>query len=280
MRGALLLHDGAVSVPRLQHWCPQASRRALAAWLQQHCRAQRRQLCHLRWTRAGRVWAMDLSEAPQRIDETYRYVLHVRDLASQYYLAAHPVRRGSARVVCDVLRAICADAAPPLVLKVDNGSPFISRDLQAWAARAGTLLLHSPPACPRYNGSIEASIGALTTRAHDVAAAAGHPEWWTSHDVEAARVLANQRTRATNRQTTVHMAWRTAAHVSAHERRRFRCHYARLLERQVVEARTATRAQQRAALVRTLTELGYVSIRRRADLVHELDKKQRQTLRA
>jgi transposase InsO family protein len=280
MRAALLLHEGAVTVARLQQWCPQASRRALAAWLQQQRRAHRRQLRHLRWMRAGRVWAMDLSEAPQRIDDRYRYVLHVRDLASQYYLAAHPVRRGSARVVCDLVRAICTRAAPPLVLKVDNGSPFVSRALQAWAHRVGTRLLYSPPGCPRYNGSIEASIGALTTRAHEVAAAAGHPEWWTSHDVELARALANQTTCATPQRTTACTAWRVASPVTTRERRRFGRHYTRLLDRDATGARPATRAQQRTALVRTLTELGYVSIKRRADLVHELEKKKRQRLRA
>ena len=223
---------------------------------------------------------MDLSEAPQRIDDTYRYVLHVRDLASQYYLAARPARRGSAAVVCDVLRAICADVAPPLVLKVDNGSPFVSRALQAWADRVGTLLLYSPPACPRYNGSIEASIGALATRAHEVAAAAGHPEWWTSQDVDLARHIANQTTRAAHRRTTARVAWGSASGVSARERRRFHGHYAGALQHRGVTSSQATRAQRRTALVRTLIELGYVSIKRKADLVHELEKNTRQRLRA
>ena len=57
--------------------------------------------------------------------------------------------------------------------------------------RRARALLYSPPACPRYNGSIEASIGALTTCAHHAAAAAGHPEYWTCADVEAARLDAN-----------------------------------------------------------------------------------------
>ena len=93
--------------------------------------------------------------------------------------------------VCGLLRALCAHADPPLVLKVDNGSAFRSRDLRAWAASVGTRLLYSPPRTPRYDGAIEGSIGALTTRAHHAAVLAGHPGVWTCADIEAARLAAN-----------------------------------------------------------------------------------------
>jgi hypothetical protein len=52
-------------------------------------------------------------------------------------------------------------------------------------------VLHSPPYTPRYNGAIEAGIGALKTRAHEEAARQGRPGLWTCADIEVARQQAN-----------------------------------------------------------------------------------------
>jgi transposase InsO family protein len=253
MQLALALHGPHVGIAILQAWCPSASRRAIAAW-RQACRHRDRVRLHvLHWTQADRIWAMDFSDAPQPIDGEYRCVLHVRDLASQHYLAALPVTQPTASAVCDLLRALTAAQAAPLVLKVDNGAAFGSHQLQRWATAHGTTLLYSPPACPRYNGSIEASIGALTTRAHHAAAAAGHPEYWTCADVEAARIQANAHAHA------------RGTRITAAERRRFQAHYHAACER---HDHATTRAQQRIAIAHTLQQLGYVLITRRADLVH------------
>lgn len=253
MHVVLALHGPFVGLATLQAWCPSASRRAIAAW-RGRCRRRDRQRLHIvHWTRAGRIWAADFSEAPRPIDGQYHCVLHVRDLASQQYLAALPVARPTAEVVCDLLRALCAIQAAPLVLKVDNGAAFGSHALQAWATAVGTRLLYSPPACPRYNGSIEASIGALTTRAHHAAAAAGHPEYWTCADVEAARLQANAQARP------------RGPRITAEERRRFQGSYIAACDHRHA---AMTRAQQRIAIAHTLQVLGYVSITRRADLVH------------
>jgi transposase InsO family protein len=228
----------------------------LQDWLRAYRRRVRRTQARLTWTRAGRVWAMDYSEPLHPIDGTYRYVLHLRDLASGYYLAALPVRRATTQGVCDLLRAVCARHAAPLVLKVDNGAPFRSHAVRDWAAAAGTQLLPSPPICPRYNGSIEASIGALGARTFHVAAAQGHPDVWTADDLEHARwatnVEAQPRFDATSR-------------VTADERVRLACHYAHHLR--VVRAAYGPRrsdAHHRAALVHALTDLGYMSMERRA----------------
>lgn len=252
MHLALALHGPLVGLATLQAWCPSASRRAIAAWRQDRRRRDRARLHVVHWTRAGRVWAADFSDAPQPIDGEYRCLLHVRDLASQQVLAALPVPRPTAGAVCDLLRALCATHPAPLVLKVDNGAAFGSHDLRAWATAVGTLVLYSPPRCPRYNGSMEAGIGALTTRAHHAAAAAGHPEYWTCADVEAARIQANAHAPA------------RATRITAAERRRFQAHYLAAAGRST----TITRAQQRTAIADTLQRLGYVSITRRAHLVH------------
>ena len=253
MQLALALHGPHVGVAMLQAWCPSASRRAIAAWRRHRQRAARQRLHVVRWTGSGRIWAADFSDAPHPIDGEYPCVLHVRDLASRTYLAALPIGRPTADAVCDLLRALCAHHSAPLVLKVDNGAAFGSHDLQGWAMAHGTTLLYSPPRCPRYNGSIEASIGALTTRAHHEAAAAGHPTYWTCTDIEAARIQANAH--ATARVTRI-----TAA-----ERQRFQAHYRAACDE---HDHATTRAQRRTAIAHTLQNLGYVSITRRTDLVH------------
>jgi hypothetical protein len=207
---------------------------------------------------------MDFSEAPQPIDGAYRYLLHVRDLATQYHLAALPVPDTSAATACQLLRALCAHRPAPIVLKVDNGAAFISAELRAWAAAAGTQLLYSPPRCPRYNGAIEASIAAITTRAHHVAAAAGHPEVWTCDDLAHARAWANAVGRRSGRSAAT--AWRRASRITSVERRRFMRAYAATLRRSPSDR--PARLHHRIAIVDTLRRLNYVSITRRAHLVH------------
>jgi transposase InsO family protein len=275
MRTALIVHGPAASVATLQSWCPTASRRAIDRWLHADRQRRRAGLQLVRWHRPGRVWAMDFSEAPQPIEGAYRYVLHVRDLASQYHLAALPVARPTASAVCDLLRALCAITDAPLVLKVDNGAAFVSRELRDWARRCGTQLLYSPPCCPRYNGAIEASIASITTRAHHAAAAADHPESWTCDDVEAARASANAVVRRPSGRTA-ETSWRTASRITAVERRRFAGIYAASMRRRIDQP---PRVQQRIAIVDTLRQLGYVSITRRVDLVQSLKSQKRQRLR-
>jgi hypothetical protein len=280
IRLALRLHDGPLTATVVQRWCPTASRRSVHAWLRTYRRALRRRLAAVRWACPGRVWALDLSEPPRPIDGCYRYVVHVRDLASHYHLAALPVRRATAQPVCDLLRAICGATRPPLVLKVDNGSPCVSRQLRAWAQHAGTALLYSPPAWPRYNGSIEASIGSLTTRTHELAALDGHPGTWTTDDVERARTHANATMRpAGDVVAPPAVRWRTAARITAAERRRFTTCYARELGAATPRHAIVGRARRRLALVRALGVLGYVTITRRADLVHRFTQRTRQRLR-
>jgi len=262
MRTVLGIHGDTVSVSTLQAWCPTASRRAIAAWVRRQRQQRRRRLHVVQWRQAGRVWAMDLSHPPHPIEGQYRELIHVRDLGSHCQLAALPVARGTASAVCGLLRALSAVADPPLVLKVDNGAPFVSHQLRYWAAAVGTALLYSPPCCPQYNGAIEASIGALTTRAHHAAVAAGHPTYWTCDDIEHARTAAN-RARSGGRMPDA--LWQRKTRISVDERRSFQAHYTAALHRR---STLTPRVQQRTAIVDTLQDLGYVSMVRRADLVH------------
>jgi transposase InsO family protein len=77
------------------------------------------------------------------------------------------------------------------VLKSDNGGHFGADCLRAFLADAGVEQLFSPPHFPRYNGSIEATIGSLKTRTEQHAAALGRRGIWTWPDANAARLLAN-----------------------------------------------------------------------------------------
>ena len=276
MRVAMRLDGPLVAIATLQAWCPAASRRAIAAWRAREWQRQRRRARVVQWHAPGRVWAMDFSHAPQPIEGHYRALLHVRDLASRCHLAALPVPRLSTPAVCGLVRALCATADPPLVLKVDNGSAFRSRPLQVWAASVGTQLLYSPPRTPRYNGAIEGSIGALTTRAHHAAVLSGHPESWTCADVEAARLATNTMPTPSTQPSALDR-WQHATAITATERR----HFAAACAAAAQPMTTTNRAlQQRTAIVDTLQRFGYVSITRRANLVHQLNSKPRQELRA
>lgn len=261
MRLARLVHGPFVGLATLHAWCPTVSRRAIAAWRRRDRRQCRQRRAVLRWTQPGRVWAMDFSDPPQPIAGGGDTLLHVRDLARPPHLAAQPAARATAAAACDLLRALCATHDAPLVLKIDNGAACVSRALQAWAAGVGTVLLYSPPCCPRYNGGIEASIGALTMRTHLAAAAAGHPEYWTCEDLAAATAAPAP----------------SVPPITRAERRRFLAHYQTAITAGDHHAPMAL--QHRTAIVHTLQDLGYVSITRRADIVHPLTAQKRKRFR-
>jgi hypothetical protein len=139
----------------------------------------------------GRVWAMDPAHPPQPVDDVYRAMLSVRDLASAMVLDWFPVPDETAVTTRDALLALFRRYGPPLVLKSDNGSAF-KADVVNLLADWQVIPLASPPRTPRYNGSCEAGIGSLKTRTRHQAALAGHPGLWTSDDAEAARRQLNE----------------------------------------------------------------------------------------
>jgi hypothetical protein len=126
---------------------------------------------------------------------TTRHPLVVRDLATQYQLLALPVPDQTARTTVQALISLFRQYGTPLVLKTDNGSHFIAHETQELLDRWNVLNLRSPKVTPSYNGSCEAGIGSLKTRAHYLAAFYDRPGQWTCDDVEAARVMANETAR-------------------------------------------------------------------------------------
>jgi transposase InsO family protein len=238
---------------------------------------------YLSWTPPGRVWAADFTDADAPIDGgVYPYILSVRDLASFYQLFAWPVRHADANATVCALTYLFAAFGPPLVLKTDNGSHFTNHRVAGLLSDARVTVLLSPPRTPRYNGSEEAGIGSLKTRALHIAAAQGRPDHWTCDDVEAARIEANLQARPLGKNgPTPIILWESRTPVSDAERLAFlqRLDLVRPQEQQkILDRKPASRpaaavqlnAQDRAtvarrAIRRVLLELGYLSVRRIAN---------------
>jgi transposase InsO family protein len=154
-----------------------------------------RRLIHLlHWHHPGAVWAMDHTDPLAAIDGRWPYILAVRDLASGCQVAWLPVLDETAETTINALQWLFLEHGPPLVLKSDNGSGFISAAMRRFLDRWQVRPLFSPPYTPEYNGSIEAGNGALKTRTHEEAARQGRGGRWTADDAEVARRMANELT--------------------------------------------------------------------------------------
>lgn len=256
---------------------PDVARGALESLLER-CRfiyrRRSRWLVHtLRWTRPGTVWAMDFTEPPTPIDGLYDRLLLVRDLASGRQLLALPCRGERAELAVAALRALFRFYAAPLVVKMDNGSAFVSEDLRGLLRQHGVFTLFSPPATPAYNGSIEAGIGSLEVRAFYESARHDRPGEWTCDDVAAARRQANETAHPWGLAgPTPERAWKRRAPLTEIEARDFRSAYDRQRERECTqrgiasweECSTWLRASiDRIALSRALIDCGHLLIRRR-----------------
>ena len=61
--------------------------------------------------------------------------------------------------VVATLEGVCSEIGFPRTIRVDQGSEFVSRDLDLWAYRHGVELDFSRPGKPTDNAFIEAFIG-------------------------------------------------------------------------------------------------------------------------
>jgi transposase InsO family protein len=233
----------------------------------------------LTWKLPGRVWAADFTQPDAPIDGVYPYIFSVRDLASFYQLLSWPVRQADADATVCAMTYQFAAYGPPQVLKTDNGSHFTDTRVGKLLSDAGVTVLFSPPKTPRYNGSQEAGIGSLKTRALHIAAAQGRASHWTCDDVEAARIEANLQARplGKNGPTPINL-WEARTPVADAERLAFLRHLeiVRTEETQKLihpppGSRPAADVQlgakdratvARRATRRVLLELGYLSVRR------------------
>ena len=176
----------------------------------------------LTWHQAGAVWAMDFSEAPHPIDGIHPYIFAVRDLASHQQLAWEPVADETAESALPILQRLFAEHGPPLVLKSDNGSAFISDMIRSAMLAEVVAQLFSPPRYPQYNGALERSNGVHKIHTQQHAIIERHPYRWTSDDLEHARQLANTISRPWGPTgPTPEQAWRQRSPITDDERQRF-----------------------------------------------------------
>jgi transposase InsO family protein len=267
----------AVGLPLLRTCFPALARAELADLLQRYRRVWR-QRYHaaprvLHWQAPGRVWAMDFTQPPAPIDGTYPYLLAVRDLASGQQLLWLPVPDQRVPTTVAALALLVALHGAPLVWKMDNGSAFGAVRTLRFLQTAGIVPLFSPPYVPKYNGAIEAANGSLKTRTERLAAAAGHPGYWSWDQVEAARLQANATSRPQGpAQPTPDEGWSERCPVSAEERSQFQA----TVDRQRLIAREQEgysptgelderqeRALDRQAIRRALEEHEYLLYSRR-----------------
>lgn len=266
-----------LGLPSLRACFPRLGRGELADLLARYRRLWRR--CHgealwrLHWTTPGAVWAVDFTEAPAAVDGLYPYLLAARDLASGQQLLWQPLAHATAAEVRHALASLFVLHGPPLVLKSDNGSAFCAGAVQGLLAGAGVIPLFSPPYWPRYNGAVEAGIGALKGRTERQAVLAGRPGQWTWQDAEAARQEANATARPHGASgPAAEQLWQERPRVGAEERERFEACVARCRQEVRQEAGRGCEegdgdeeegARERKAIQRALVEHELLSLSRR-----------------
>jgi transposase InsO family protein len=222
----LNLTGPGVGVPTVKEQFPAVPRGELAdllaryraVWRARH--QEHRRVLH--WQTPGRVWAADFTEskhlAPDLAPRGSGYVLAVRDLASGYMVAWEPLPNLTEQVTHEVLARLVALHGAPLILKVDNGSAFRAERFLGLLEASGVIALYSPPACPGYNGSVEAAIGSLKKRTEQRALAHGRSGGWTRIDLAAAESAANtSHPRRLNGRTPLSV-WESRTPIAAVER--------------------------------------------------------------
>jgi len=264
-----------IGVAPLQGLFPDLGRRALEDLLHRYRRLYRRNcrslVYALRWTVPGTVWAIDWFQPALPVDGIYPFVLLVRDLASGETLEALPCHTKSGHTAAGAIEALCRQFGAPLVVKTDN--ELDCEPINRVLAAHKIVQLLSPPACPRYNGSIEAGVGAMKPRAQHESIRNNRPGEWTCDDVEGARCRANQTARPLGHLLpTPEFLWQNRQAPSAATRASFRRAVAQLLPQAKLDAKPKDRdrltkyqraAARRLAIARALVDLGFLRIRRK-----------------
>lgn len=109
-------------------------------------------------TRPNDVWAMDFVHDQLATGRKIR-VLTVVDTFSRFSPVVDPRFSYRAEHVVATLERVCAKVGYPRTIRVDQGSEFISRDLDLWAYAKGVTLDFSRPGKPTDNAFIEAFNG-------------------------------------------------------------------------------------------------------------------------
>mgnify|MGYP003650632976 FL=1 len=101
------------------------------------------------------VWAMDFVHDQLATGKKLR-ILTIVDTHSRYCPATDPRFTYRGEDVVQTLESICGQTGYPKTIRVDNGSEFISRDMDLWAYANDITLDFSRPGKPTDNGFIEA----------------------------------------------------------------------------------------------------------------------------
>jgi len=109
---------------------------------------------------SNEVWAMDFVHDQLATGPRLR-ILTVVDTFSRFSPAIVPRFNFKAADVVNVLETVCREEGYPAVIRVDQGSEFISRDLDLWAYTRGVTLDFSRPGKPTDNAFIESFNGKL-----------------------------------------------------------------------------------------------------------------------
>jgi putative transposase len=106
-------------------------------------------------TQPNETWAMDFVHDQLATGRKIR-VLTVVDIFSRYSPAIDPRFSYRGEDVVQILEKVCVKAGYPTTIRVDQGSEFVSRDLDLWAYTRGVTLDFSRPGKPTDNAFIEA----------------------------------------------------------------------------------------------------------------------------
>ena len=93
------------------------------------------------------VWAMDFVHDQLATGKKLR-ILTIADTHSRYSPATDPRFAYRGEDVVQSLERVCAQIGYPWTIRVDNGSEFISRDLDLWAYANNVTLAFSRPGKP------------------------------------------------------------------------------------------------------------------------------------
>ena len=109
-------------------------------------------------TRSNETWAMDFVHDQLATGRKLR-VLTIVDTFSRYSPALEPRFTFRGADVVEVLERVGRQVGFPATIRVDQGTEFVSRDLDLWAYQRGVTLDFSRPGKPTDNGHIESFNG-------------------------------------------------------------------------------------------------------------------------
>jgi putative transposase len=113
-------------------------------------------------TRSNETWAMDFVHDQLATGRKIR-VLTIVDTFTRFSPAVDPRFSYRGEDVVVTLERICRSIGYPQTIRVDQGSEFVSRDLDLWAYQKDVVLDFSRPGKPTDNGFIESFNGKFRT---------------------------------------------------------------------------------------------------------------------